>query len=31
MNWKLGGPITVAGIILLFVVMFYSGMFMHGD
>lgn len=31
MNWKLGGLITVAGIILLFVVMFYSGMFMHGD
>jgi hypothetical protein len=31
MNWKLGGLITVAAIILIFVAMFYSGMFMHGD
>ena len=31
MNWKLGGLITVAAIILIFVAMLYSGMFMHGD
>ncbi len=31
MNWKVGWLFTVAVIILLFVVMFNSGMFMHGD
>ena len=31
MNWKLGGLITIAAIILIFVAMFYTGAFMHGD
>jgi hypothetical protein len=28
---KRGVIVTLAGVILIFVLMFYSGMFMHGD
>lgn len=31
MNWRLGALVTIAAIILIFVALFYSGAFMHGD
>jgi len=31
MNWRAGAIIAVGGLILILFVMFYSGMFMHGD
>jgi hypothetical protein len=31
MNWRAGAIVAVAGLVLILVVMFYSGMFMHGD
>jgi len=31
MKWKRGGFVCIVLLILIFVAMFYSGMFMHGD
>jgi hypothetical protein len=31
MNWRAGAIVAVAGLVLILVAMFYSGMFMHGD
>jgi hypothetical protein len=31
MKWRAAAIIAVAGLILILVAMFYSGMFMHGD